>query len=74
MTESILEVVGTAKNAKDLTLNNREISIDQAGNFKETVVLLPGYNLIDIKALDKFGNREEKNYKLIYEAKLASKE
>ena len=66
VTESVMEVKGKAKNAVNLTINGREISIDQQGNFNETIVLLPGYNVIDIKARDKFGNNDEKNYKLIY--------
>ncbi len=65
MTESILKVNGNAKNAINLTLNGREISIDQQGNFEETIALLMGYNVINITALDKFGNVDEKNYKLI---------
>ena len=65
---SILKLSGTAKNATVITLDGREISVDQAGNFNETITLLPGYNVVDIKAQDKFGNVDEKNYKLIYEA------
>ncbi|MES2023822.1 MAG: hypothetical protein V4439_04005 [Patescibacteria group bacterium] len=63
---NILEVKGTAKNAVELSLNGRDISVDQGGNFNETIILLSGYNIIDIKAKDKFGNVDEKNYKLIY--------
>ena len=65
--ESIMNVTGNAKNAINLTLNGREISIDRGGNFNETIALLPGYNIISLKALDKFGNTDEKDYKLIYE-------
>jgi hypothetical protein len=65
VTESVIKVSGNAKNATELTLNGREISIDQAGNFEETIALLPGYNVINLKALDKFGNKDQKNYKLI---------
>lgn len=65
MTDSILEVTGIAKNAKNLSLNGREISIDQKGNFEETLALLSGYNLITIEARDKFGNVDEKNYQII---------
>jgi hypothetical protein len=65
-TESILEITGNAKNATKLSLNGREISIDQKGNFNETVALLLGYNVITIKAEDKFGYMDEKNYKVIY--------
>ncbi len=65
--ESALRVTGNAKNAINLTLNGREISVDQQGNFDETIALLVGYNVINIKAQDKFGYSDEKNYKLIHE-------
>ncbi|MFZ3011688.1 MAG: hypothetical protein WA060_01660 [Minisyncoccia bacterium] len=65
-TENIVKLTGNAKNAIKLTLNGREISIDQEGNFGETIALLPGYNIVTIKAEDKFGYVDEKNYKLIY--------
>jgi len=64
--DNILEVKGNAKNAINLTLDGREISIDQAGNFDETLALLLGYNVINIRAVDKFGHVDEKNYQLIY--------
>jgi len=63
---NIRNITGIAKNAIKLTLNGREISIDQEGNFNETIILLPGYNIIDIKAQDKFGHIDEKNYQLMY--------
>lgn len=65
-TESIQKVAGNAKNAVNLTLNGREISINQAGDFNETIGLLSGYNVISIRAQDKFGYVDEKNYKLMY--------
>ena len=66
VSDSILKITGVAKNAVKLSLNGREISIDQKGNFEETIALLSGYNIVNIKAQDKFGNNDEKNYKLIY--------
>ncbi len=68
VTESVQKVSGNAKNAINLSLNGREISIDQQGNFDETIALLSGYNIVTLKALDKFGNSDEKDYKLIYKA------
>jgi hypothetical protein len=65
-TSSIIKLTGDARNAIKLTLNGREISVDQNGNFSETIALLPGYNIINIKAEDKFGDIDEKNYKLMY--------
>lgn len=66
VTDNILKITGNAKNAKILTLNDRVISIDQEGNFDETIALLSGYNIITIKAKDEFGNSDEKDYKLMY--------
>jgi len=63
---NVEEITGNAINAINLTLNGREISIDENGNFNETIALLSGYNIINIKAQDKFGYVDEKNYKLVY--------
>jgi hypothetical protein len=65
-TESAVLVTGNAKNAVNLSLNGRTISIDKGGNFTETIALLSGYNVISLEAADKFGNTDRKNYKLIY--------
>jgi hypothetical protein len=62
----VLEITGVAKNAINLTLDGREISVDQQGDFDETIALLSGYNIISLKAVDKFGNIDEKNYKLMH--------
>jgi hypothetical protein len=65
-TESVVKVTGNAKNAIHLMLNGREISIDQDGNFEETIALLSGYNMVSIVGTDKFGNTDEENYQLTY--------
>jgi len=67
VTDSVLKVTGNAKNAIKLILDGREISVDENGNFNETIALLSGYNVVNIKAKDKFGDIDEKNYKLMYE-------
>ncbi len=66
MTDSVLHVSGEAKNAIKLTLNGREITVDEGGNWNETIALLSGYNVINVTAKDKFGYVDEKNYKLIH--------
>ena len=67
VSEGIIEITGNARNATNLILNGREISIDENGNFNETIALLPGYNIISLRAEDKFGYTDEHNYKLIYQ-------
>lgn len=64
--EDVIKITGVAKNATYLGLNDREISIDQAGNFSEDFALLSGYNILKIEAKDKFGHIDEKNYQLIH--------
>ncbi|KKQ88220.1 MAG: hypothetical protein UT09_C0001G0005 [Parcubacteria group bacterium GW2011_GWF2_38_8] len=63
--DNVARITGKAKNALSLILNGRVISINQAGDFDETIALLPGYNIVNIKAEDKFGNSDEKNYQII---------
>ncbi|MDR3519405.1 MAG: hypothetical protein P4L63_00735 [Candidatus Pacebacteria bacterium] len=66
ITSNSIEITGVARNAVDLTLDGREISIDQAGDFDETIALLTGYNIINLRAQDKFGKVDEKNYQLMH--------
>lgn len=61
---NVVAITGNAKNAKLLTINGREISIDQKGDFSETIALLLGYNIVTIRAEDKFGTQDEKHYQL----------
>lgn len=63
---NIIKLTGNARNAINLILNGREISVDKEGNFSETIALLSGYNIISIKAKDKFEYVDEKDYKLMY--------
>jgi hypothetical protein len=63
--ESAQKITGNAKNAVHLSLNGREISINQEGDFEETIALLSGYNVMSIRAEDKFGYVDEENYKLM---------
>ena len=65
ITEETTKITGNARNAVSLSLNGKEISVNQQGDFDETIILLPGYNVVNLKAQDKFGNIDEKNYKLI---------
>ncbi len=50
-----VELTGTTSNIVKLTLNGREIHTDEAGVFKEHLVLENGYTLIMLTAEDRFG-------------------
>lgn len=53
-TESMIEVSGVAKNISFISLNDRPIFIDEDGNFKEKLLLYPGYNIIEVSVRDRF--------------------
>jgi hypothetical protein len=64
---SLVKINGNAENSVLLSLNGREIFIDENGNFSETVGLLAGYSVISLEAKDKFGKSAEQKFSLIYE-------
>jgi len=67
LNESLVEIKGSIKNASFITLNDRQIFVDEEGNFKENVLLFEGYNVIKIEIRDRFGRSKSKNLELIYQ-------
>ena len=61
----LVSIKGTASNISFLTLNNRQIYVDSAGNFNEQLLLSDGYNLWTIEAKDKFGRIVSKKLELV---------
>ncbi len=57
---------GQMKNSVLLTINDAPVFLSQEGMFDEPVILHPGYNLVIVKAEDKFGKKMEKKYELVY--------
>lgn len=64
--KELIEVVGKATNVNFISLNDRSIFIDSNGNFKEFLLLSPGYNIIIVKAKDKFERNISKNIEIIF--------
>lgn len=67
---NILKLSGKATHAKHITINDREILIDKDDNFKEELVLSPGYNIITIEAEDKFDKKTDMTYRVFYKKDL----
>ncbi|MBI5817130.1 MAG: hypothetical protein HZB09_01755 [Candidatus Yonathbacteria bacterium] len=65
VSNSLIEIVGVAKNISFISLNDRPIFIDEKGNFKEKLLLYPGYNIMSIKAGDRYKRTVEKNLEII---------
>ena len=65
--QSYLEVKGQAINVSALSLNGRQIFIDERGNFDEGLLLARGYNIIEVAASDKFGRVKKEKLEVILE-------
>ena len=63
---SLVEIYGTAKNISYISVNDRQVFTDEEGKFKEKLLLYPGYNIISIKAIDRFERDIEKTLELVY--------
>lgn len=59
---SYVAITGTAKHAKQITINGRPISIDRQGNFSDGVILSQGYNIVEVKEKDQFGKEKKEAY------------
>ena len=67
LTRSDIDIAGVAKNISAISLNDRPIFIDESASFSEKLMLYPGYNIIKLKAEDKFGSKVEKDLELVYQ-------
>lgn len=63
---SSISVKGKASRIKDLFINNKPVLIDREGNFNETILLAPGYNISLLSALDRFKRTIEYKLELVY--------
>lgn len=64
--KELVEIIGKASNVNFISINDRPIFVDGEGNFKEFLLLSSGYNIIVIKAQDKFERKISKNLEIIY--------
>jgi hypothetical protein len=63
--KNLSKISGTAERVAFLSLNGKQIYTDKDGKWQETILLLPGYNIVEVSAKDRFG-REIKTHKDIY--------
>jgi hypothetical protein len=66
LSEPEVEVRGVAERVNEITLNGNSIFIDESGAFNETILLVPGINIITIEAQDKFERRVTETLELLY--------
>ena len=64
VTTPFLGIEGTAHSVSYLYLNDRQIFTDEEGRFRESLLLHPGYNILVLRALDRFERRAENRVEL----------
>ena len=67
--EPLIEITGLAKNISFIYLNSNQIFVDSKGDFNQKLLLLPGYNIITLRATDKFNREVRRELHLILENK-----
>ncbi|MDR3558588.1 MAG: hypothetical protein P4L61_03585 [Candidatus Pacebacteria bacterium] len=65
-------ITGIAQRVQVITLDGRSITIDDKGNFSETILLMPGYNIEILAAHDQFGHMTQKRLELVYKAPISA--
>ncbi len=61
-----LEIAGNAKNIAFLTLNDRQIFVDDAGTISDVLLLSEGHSIVTLKARDRFGRERSETRHIIY--------
>lgn len=59
LTDPYIVIHGHTENISFISLNDLPISVDEHGRFSETLLLVPGYNILELFARDRFGKETE---------------
>jgi len=66
LSESYVEIRGIANNIATISMNDGQIFVDENGAFREGLLLAHGYNIITIKANDRFDRVTTETLELVY--------
>src|SRR6185436_15309597 len=66
VTDPLIEITGRASHIAHIYLNDTPIFTDEQGNFKEQLLLPPGYTILKLTAEDRFGRQVNRELPLVY--------
>lgn len=49
-----ITIIGRVDRVNSLSLNDNPLQVDEQGNFKQTIIVFPGVNIISLEATDQF--------------------
>ncbi len=61
-----LTLSGHVARVSYIAVNDRQIFADKSGYFEDKLLLLPGYNIIEVAVRDRFGKEMDKTLKIWY--------
>jgi len=64
--DPFIRVSGEIKRAAYISVNDRQIFADEKGDFSESLLLLPGYNIIEIVVKDRFDKEVSQRISIYY--------
>jgi Glucodextranase, domain B len=64
ISSSTVTIIGRANRINSLSLNGKSIFIDESGNFKETIIVFSGLNVITLDATDRFARSTQSRLRL----------
>jgi hypothetical protein len=67
VSNSFLPISGKAHHASVLQINGRMIALDKNGAFSDGTLLSPGYNIVEVTTVDRFGKEKRKILHLVAE-------
>ena len=62
----VYTITGNAQNISYISLNDRQIYVDQQGNFSEKLIAPLGLSIITVRARDRFGRQKEQSVRVVY--------
>lgn len=65
VSDTALPIVGFAPKVKTITINKHPVPLDTTGHFQDTVLLSPGYNIIEVSTVDSFNKTTTREYHLV---------
>lgn len=66
---SLLEIKGKVRNLSSMAINNRQIMITPDGSFNDKLLLAEGYNTIEAKVKNKFGQESSEILEIVLSPK-----
>ncbi len=72
LNSSLINIKGYTKNISYISINGRQVFVDEEGFLNEKILLSEGYNIIRVLAEDKYERKVEEKLELVYKQKIES--